>query len=181
MCGSRTPRRSGRSTKASTAWRRTSPETRTAAEAAARRRLLSVLPGGSISAAYSSIGLEVLHAAAGHRRAAVLLGLVGDDGLGRQEQCRDGRRVLQRRPRHLGGVDDTDLDEVFVVTSGRVEALAAGQAAHPLDDDAALEAGILGDLLEGRLERLGDQASAGGLVALQRLGLLQHRRLAAQQ
>src|SRR5437870_2240314 len=43
--------------------------------------------------------------AAGHGGSGVLLGLLGDDGLGGEEQSRDGRRVLQRRAGHLGRVD----------------------------------------------------------------------------
>ena len=39
----------------------------------------------------------------------LLLGLVGDDRLGGEEQRRDRRRVLQRRAGHLGGVGDAGL------------------------------------------------------------------------
>ena len=53
-----------------------------------------------------------------------LLRLVGDDGLGRQEQRRDGRRVLQRRTGHLDRVGNAGLEQVLVLTgrarSGRV-------------------------------------------------------------
>ena len=43
-------------------------------------------------------------------------GLVGDDGLGGEEQRRrDARRVLQRRTRHLGRIDDAGLDEIDVL------------------------------------------------------------------
>jgi hypothetical protein len=49
---------------------------------------------------------------AAHAGAGFLLGLVGDDRLGGEEQGRDRRRVLQRRAGDLGGVDDADLDEV---------------------------------------------------------------------
>ena len=59
---------------------------------------------------------------------------------------------------------------------------APRQAAHPLDDDAALEAGVLGDLLERRLERLGDDAGAGGLVAAAASSAtFEHRGLRTQQ
>src|SRR5581483_11136990 len=52
-------------------------------------------------------GLEVVHPAAGHpRHCALLLRLVGDDGLGGEEQGGDRRGVLQRGAGHLGGVDD---------------------------------------------------------------------------
>jgi hypothetical protein len=76
------------------------------------------------------------------------LRLVGDDRFGGEEQGGDRRCVLQRRAGDLGGVDDAELDEVLVVAGGGVEALGAAEVADPLDDDAALEAGVLGDLLE---------------------------------
>src|SRR5262245_55626742 len=66
--------------------------------------------------------LEVLHATAGHRRGALLLGLVGDDGLGGEEQGRDRGGVLQRRPGDLGGVDDPGLGEGLVGAGGGVAA-----------------------------------------------------------
>ena len=53
-----------------------------------------------------------------------LFGLVGDDGLGGEEQRRDRRRVLQRRAGDLGGIDDAGLDQVLVLAGGGVEALA---------------------------------------------------------
>src|SRR4051794_18989378 len=53
-------------------------------------------------------GLEVhvTHAAATHGAGTALLGGVGDDGLGGEEQGRDRGCVLQRRAGHLGGIDD---------------------------------------------------------------------------
>ena len=38
------------------------------------------------------------------------------------------------------------------------------EAPHPLDHDAAFDAGVDGDLLQRLLERLGDDAGTGGLV-----------------
>src|SRR5262245_7393546 len=84
--------------------------------------------------------VHVAHAAAGHTAAGhgcLLLGLVGHDRLGGEEQRRDRRRVLQRRARDLGGVDDTRLDEVLVLTGRRVEAVRTLQVLHLLDDHAA--------------------------------------------
>src|SRR5262245_9143550 len=113
------------------------------------------------------VGLEVLHATAGHAGGGIL-GLVGDHGRGGEEQGRDGRRVLQRRAGDLGGVDDAGLGEVLVLAGGGVEALArAVEATHPLDHDAALEAGVDRDLLERLLQRAGHDANPRGLVRLQ--------------
>src|SRR4029434_8027126 len=39
------------------------------------------------------------------RRLLLLLGNLGDEGLGRQQQGRDGRGVLQRIANHLRGID----------------------------------------------------------------------------
>ena len=50
-----------------------------------------------------------------------LLGLVGDEALGGEHQRGDRRRVLQRRPRDLGGVDDAGLHQVDELTGRRVE------------------------------------------------------------
>src|SRR5690606_15145647 len=60
-------------------------------------------PARSRSSASGSKPLEVLQAT-GHG-GGFLLGLVGDDGLGGEEERRDGGGVLQRRAGHLGGVD----------------------------------------------------------------------------
>src|SRR5439155_7808696 len=74
-------------------------------------------PPGAFPARVRILVLEVhvshaaaAHAAAGHGRG--LLRLVGDQGLGGQEQPGDGRRVLERRPGHLGLVDDPELEHV---------------------------------------------------------------------
>jgi hypothetical protein len=95
-----------------------------------------------------------------------LLGLVGDDGLGGEEEAGDAGGVLQRRAGHLGGVDDAGPDQVDVLTRGGVEALTALEVPHLLDDDATLEAGVDGDLLERGLERDLDDVRTRRLVAL---------------
>src|SRR4029453_11224753 len=67
----------------------------------------------------------------------------------------------------LGRVDDPRLEHVDVLAGGRVQALARVEAADLLDHHAALEAGVVGDLLERLLERLADDRRAGRLVAAQ--------------
>jgi hypothetical protein len=50
-----------------------------------------------------------------------------------REECRNGRRVLQRRARHLGGVDDAGLHEVDQFPGRGVEpdrTLGVGHFAH---------------------------------------------------
>ena len=92
-----------------------------------------------------------LVATGSHRRS--LLGLVGDDGLGGEEQRGDRRGVLQRGAGDLRRVDDARGDEVDVLAGRGVEALACGERADLLRHDAALEAGVDGDLLERGLRR----------------------------
>src|SRR5712691_6415425 len=52
----------------------------------------------------------------------LLLRDLGDESLGGEEQGGDGSRVLQRGPKHLGGVDDARLHEVMVGVAQGVEA-----------------------------------------------------------
>src|SRR4051794_16635038 len=118
--------------------------------------------------------LEVAHAthvghATGHSAAGTRgLRLVGDDGLGGEEQRRDRGCVLQRRAGHLGGVDDAGLHEVLVLAGGGVKAVGTLEAADLLHDDATLETGVERDLLERLLERTGPLLGAGGLVTVER-------------
>src|SRR5699024_6687990 len=100
-------------------------------------------------------------------RSRGLLRLVGDDGLGGQEQTRDGGRVLQGRAGDLRRVDDAVLEQVGVLTGGGVQADTGFHVLDLVDHDAALEAGVDRDLLQ----RLGDGAThdvgADRLVVLQ--------------
>ena len=115
-------------------------------------------------------------------RGAALFGLVHDDGLGGEEQGGDRGGVLQRRPGHLDGVDDAGLEQVLVLAGGGVEALVGLlQVAHLVDDDATLEAGVDGDLLQRLLDGPGHDAGTGGLVTLQLLGGVEHGGLRPEQ
>src|SRR5699024_9263098 len=102
-----------------------------------------------------------------HRRTGGL-GLVGDDGLGGEEERRDGGGVLQGRAGHLNRVVDAGGEAVLVLPGGRVDAIGAGQAPDLPGDDARLEAGVEGDLLERRAQRELDDVRAGELLALER-------------
>src|SRR5271170_2893467 len=102
-------------------------------------------PGFSLSDA----DLEVHTAHATGRvagRGAGLLRLVGDDGLGGQEQRRDGRRVLQRRTGHLDRVGNAGLQQVLVLTGLRVQTVARWQVAHLFGHNPGLQPGVEGDL-----------------------------------
>ena len=55
----------------------------------------------------------------------LLLRRLGDHRLGRQQETRDGRRVLQRQARDLGRVDDAELHHVAVLAVRGVEAVVA--------------------------------------------------------
>src|SRR5436190_10037522 len=108
--------------------------------------------------------VHVAHTAAARHGGSGLLGLVGDDGLGGEEQAGDRRGVLQRGPGHLGRVDDAFLEHVDVLAGGRVEAVTDLEPAHLLDHDAALEAGVESDLLDRGLERDLHDLGTGELV-----------------
>ncbi len=77
-------------------------------------------PGPTTGPGFFGKGLSLeVHAAHATGRVAHgsggLLRLVGDDGLGRQEQRRDGRRVLQRRAGDLDRVGDAGGEQVLVL------------------------------------------------------------------
>src|SRR3954462_6132601 len=123
-------------------------------------------PSGLAAGGRSEVHVTARHAAAG-RGSARLLRLVGDDGLGGEEQRGDGGGVLQGRARDLRRVDDAFGDHVDVLTGRGVQAVADGQVAHLLDDDATLETTVDGDLLERGLQGQLHGVGAGQLVTLQ--------------
>src|SRR6266536_579122 len=98
-------------------------------------------------------------------RVLLLLRLVHDQGLGREQQRGDGGGVLHRGARDLGGVDDPRLYQVDVLAGGRIEAVVLGDLADLVDRDGPLEPGVGGDPVGRQLERLADDLGAGRLVA----------------
>src|SRR4051812_19286609 len=117
-----------------------------------------------------------LHHAAhvGHAAAdagPVLVRDLGDDGLRREDVLRDRGGVLQRRARDHRRVDDALGDEVDDLAGRRVQAQALLGLADVVDDDRALEAGVLRDLAERLLERAKDDAGAGALVIVVGIGV----------
>src|SRR5699024_1042642 len=92
------------------------------------------------------------------------LRLVGHDGLGGEEETGDRTSVLQRRPGHLHRVVDAGSEQVLVLTGLGVQALAGRQAADLLHHDAALVAGVHGDLLQRSGDSDLDDVRTGRLV-----------------
>ena len=121
---------------------------------------------------FENRGVSLLHHAAhvGHAAAAaaVLLRHLGHDRLGGEDVLGDRRRVLQRRAGDHGRVDDARRDEVDVLAGRGVEAVALLGLADVVDDDRALEAGVLGDLTERLLERAEHDLGARLLVLVAR-------------
>src|SRR3954468_13257643 len=124
--------------------------------------------------------LEVHAARVRSGRSLVLLGLFRDDRLGRQEQRRDRRRVLQSRTRHLRRVDDPRLEHVPILTGRGVQTLTQRQRTHPLGHNPALKAGVDRDLLERLLQRTPDDRGTSRLIAL-KLDLVERTRTRLQQ
>src|SRR5699024_10290738 len=97
------------------------------------------------------------------------LGQVGHQALGGQHHLSHRGRVLQSGAGDLGGVNDAGNDHVvhkdFLLGVVAVVGLAGRD--DLVDDDAALQAGVLGDLAQGSLQGLQDDAAAGALVTLQ--------------
>src|SRR5674476_468536 len=107
------------------------------------------------------------HLVATRGRRSGLFGLVGDDNLSSEEQRGNGRGVLQRRARDLGGVDDALGDEVDILAVGRVQTPAGRQVADLLGHDATLETTVDSDLFERSLGRDANDVRTRGLVAFE--------------
>src|ERR1043165_8587945 len=117
--------------------------------------------------------MRLLHAhaaahAAGHRGRFVVFGNLGDERLGRQHEAGDGGRVLQRRARHLRGVNHALLDHVAELFGGRVVAVRLLLVlAHLLDDDRALLARVRDDLPERLFQSAAHNRDADLLVLVE--------------
>src|SRR3954447_7722654 len=107
------------------------------------------------------------HAAIAHAADGHLLALdLADDRLGGEDVLRDRGRVLQGRARDHRRVDDAGGDEILDLVRRGVQAPALLGLADLVDDDRALEAGVLRDLAQRLLERAQDDPGAGELVVL---------------
>src|SRR6185312_11134780 len=112
--------------------------------------------------------------AGGNGRGLLPLGLLGDQGLGGDQERSDRSRILQRRAHHLGRIDDAGLDQVLIFAGGRVVAPGIVSLLQELaDHDRAVIARVLGDLAGRRLDGAADNLHAGLLVGVLRLDFLQ--------
>ena len=101
----------------------------------------------------------------------VVLGRVGDQGVGGQEQRADAGGVLEGVAGDLGRVDDAGLDQVGVLVLERVVAEVALALDDLGDDHAAVLAGIVGDLVERGRAGADDDLVADLAVVGEVLGL----------
>ena len=85
------------------------------------------------------------------------LGISVIERVGREQQRRDARRVLQRRADDLRRVDDARRDHVAVlVLVGVVAVVLALHLADAVDDHRAVDARVLGDVPQRVVEHLAD-------------------------
>ena len=102
---------------------------------------------------------------AGACRLRILLGHVGDEGVGREQEARDRGCVLERSADDLGGVHHTGGHEVLVGVGGGVVAVCAAFGANRLDDHGAVLAGVGRDLTDRRLDGTAHDHGADLFVA----------------
>src|SRR4029453_4264370 len=96
----------------------------------------------------------------------LLLGNLGDEGFGGKQQGGDAGPVLQSDGDDLGGVDHAELEHVAVLVAVGVVAFFLGlELADAVEDDGAIDAGVVGDGPQRLIEDVLDDLSAGLLVA----------------
>src|SRR5437870_5772849 len=123
--------------------------------------------------------LEVVAVRHRRRPRLLLLRLLRDHRLGRQHEPRHRGGVLQRRPDHLGRVDDAGLQQVLVGLGLGVESEGGLAVPHLLEHHRAVRAGVARDPAERLDERQAHDADAHHLLVreLERI----ERGLRAQQ
>src|SRR5262247_939925 len=128
------------------------------------------------------IGLHIhVHAAhAAHAAVAVaaagvllLLDQLGDADIGREEQPRHRRGVLQGEAHHLGRIHDAHLDEIAVLLGLGVEPEVALALDDLVEHDARLLTGVLHDRAERLFQRAMHDLDAGVLVVVGALQLVE--------
>src|SRR5581483_8601741 len=97
-------------------------------------------------------------------RRGLLRRLLGDRGLGGDDEARDARGVLERGADDLRRVDHARRDERLERLARGVEAEVALALAHARDRERRRVAGVLGDLAERLLERAPHDADAVRLL-----------------
>ena len=97
----------------------------------------------------------------------LLLGRLGDDGFGGEEQAGDRRGVLEGRAGDLGRVNDAGGEHV---APGAVFGVVAERGILRLldlvDDHRAVDAGVFGDVTGGLFDAAADDVDAECLVAV---------------
>ena len=101
----------------------------------------------------------------------LLLGEIRDHAVGREEETRDGRRVLEGAARDLRRINDASLEEVAVLAGANVVAVRAGRLLDVGDDERGFLTRIIDKLAERRLDRTGDDVRADLLVPFELEGL----------
>lgn len=117
-----------------------------------------------VSHTHARHSTHTAHATGGTASRTVLLNL-DDSGLGRDHEGGDTAGVSDGSTHDLGGVNDTALVHVAVLTDGSVETVVHNVGLEELvDDDGALETGVGADSLAGDLASLLDDLNADVLV-----------------
>ena len=100
---------------------------------------------------------------------ALLLGLrnLGDQRVGREQQCRHAGGVLQGRADNLGGINDPGDDQIAILPLvGVVAVVAALHVPHAIDHHGTIHTRIAGNGLKGIPKGLLDNRCAHLLVVL---------------
>src|SRR5450756_2084198 len=103
---------------------------------------------------------------AAHRRGLFLFRSVGDEAFGREQQARDGRRVLQGRARDFLRVNHAGFHEVFIFARGDVVTFVALALLDFLHDERAFDSGIRGERTQRRFDGALDDVHADLLVVV---------------
>src|ERR1700730_2562644 len=106
------------------------------------------------------------HPAAGHGGRFLLRGF-HDGRLGGDDETGNGGRILQGGAHDLGRVDDAELHQIAVLAGLGVIPIGIGGILDQLaDDDRAVVAGIVDDLLGRSVNGLADDVDAGLLIGV---------------
>ena len=122
-------------------------------------------PGQPAELHHAAHAAHSAHAAVTGDRGFFLLGDLGDEAFGGEEQTGDGRGVLEGAARDLLRVDDAGLEEVDVFAGGNVVAFGALAREDLVDHHAALETAVGGEGAEGFFDGAADDVGADGLIA----------------
>src|SRR5690349_16446710 len=103
-----------------------------------------------------------------------------DHDFRREQQARDRRRVLQRKTRDLGRIEDALFQHVAVLARAGVVAVRALARLDGVQDDSGIFTSVLDDLTQRLFDRARQDANADRLVFVRAFELLE-RLLRADQ